>query len=58
VGLSFFAAPVVPTELALIVGQVPATEKGALAGAVRSSEAFSKLMGIVIFGTSFAGYIE
>ncbi|GBG25478.1 Hippocampus abundant transcript-like protein 1 [Hondaea fermentalgiana] len=58
VGLSFFAAPVVPTELALIVGQVPATEKGALAGAVRSSEAFSKLLGIIIFGTAFAGYIE
>ncbi|GBG25479.1 Hypothetical Protein FCC1311_016982 [Hondaea fermentalgiana] len=57
VGLSFFAAPVVPIELSLIMGQVPATEKGALAGAVRSSEAFSKLIGILLFGSTFANYI-
>lgn len=58
VGLSFLASPVVPTELSLIMGQVPATEKGALAGAVRSSEAFSKLVGILLFGNTFAMYIE
>mmetsp|Transcript_13687 Transcript_13687/g.26481 ORF Transcript_13687/g.26481 Transcript_13687/m.26481 type:complete len:755 (-) Transcript_13687:239-2503(-) len=58
VGLSFLAAPVVPAKLTLIMGQVPATEKGALAGAVRSSEAFAKLCGILILGNTFANYIE
>mmetsp|Transcript_21921 Transcript_21921/g.43091 ORF Transcript_21921/g.43091 Transcript_21921/m.43091 type:complete len:773 (-) Transcript_21921:197-2515(-) len=58
VGLSFLAAPVVPTELSLIMGQVSATQKGALAGALRSSEAFSKLIGIILFGSMFAIYIE
>jgi len=58
VGLSFLAAPVVPTQLSLLMGQVPATEKGALAGAIRSSEAFSKLVGIIVMGTTFAIYIE
>ncbi|GBG25474.1 Hypothetical Protein FCC1311_016932 [Hondaea fermentalgiana] len=58
VGLSFLAAPVVPTQLSLIMGQVPATEKGALAGAIRSSEAFSKLIGIILLGTTFATDIE
>ncbi|GBG25470.1 Hypothetical Protein FCC1311_016892 [Hondaea fermentalgiana] len=57
VGLSFFASPVVPTELSLIMGQVPATQKGALAGALRSSEALSKLIGITLFGNLFANYI-
>jgi len=58
VAITFFATAVVPTLIALIMGQVPANEKGALAGALRSSEALAKVIGIVLFGNTFAIYIE
>ncbi|CAK9107822.1 Tetracycline resistance protein [Durusdinium trenchii] len=58
VGLSFVSASVVPTIAALLMGQVPANEKGSLAGALRGSEALAKLIGILIFGSLFANYIE
>ncbi|GBG25475.1 Hypothetical Protein FCC1311_016942 [Hondaea fermentalgiana] len=58
VGLSFLAAPVVPALISLLMGQVPSTEKGRLAGAIRSSEALAKLIGIVMMGNTFSIYIE
>uniref|UniRef100_A0A7S3LJ85 Major facilitator superfamily (MFS) profile domain-containing protein n=1 Tax=Aplanochytrium stocchinoi TaxID=215587 RepID=A0A7S3LJ85_9STRA len=58
VAIVFFATPVLPTTLAVIMGQVDGTENGALAGAIRSAEALSKLIGILIFGTLFSDFIS
>eukprot|EP00924_Labyrinthula_sp_SR-Ha-C_P010780 augustus_masked-scaffold_35-processed-gene-1.13-mRNA-1 protein AED:0.03 eAED:0.03 QI:0/-1/0/1/-1/1/1/0/763 len=56
--ISFFAAPVFPALLAVIMGQVDSQENGALAGAIRSSEALAKLIGIATIGNGFARYIK
>eukprot|EP00924_Labyrinthula_sp_SR-Ha-C_P006676 augustus_masked-scaffold_29-processed-gene-1.16-mRNA-1 protein AED:0.02 eAED:0.02 QI:0/-1/0/1/-1/1/1/0/709 len=57
VPVSFFAAPSSPILISIIMGQVDSKENGALAGALRSSEAFAKLVGITILGNAFANYI-
>jgi len=56
--VSFFAAPVYALILALLMGQVGPLEKGALAGALRGSEALGKMIGIIGFGNAFASYIQ
>ncbi|GBG25476.1 Hypothetical Protein FCC1311_016952 [Hondaea fermentalgiana] len=58
VGLSLLAAPVVPMQYSLIMGQADGKEKGALAGAIRSSEALAKIIGITVMGNTFANYIR
>lgn len=58
IGITFFASPILPLTISLIMGQVGPSEKGAMAGAIRSSEALGKIIGIAIFGSAFAAYID
>ena len=51
------SSPLNPLLLALLLGQVGPLEKGQLAGAVRSSEALGKIIGVAAFGNAFASYI-
>ena len=58
VPLSFVSVSAYPLTLAILMGQARPSERGALSGALRASEALAKVIGISGFGELFAQYIE